>query len=164
VLVYKFLRPGAVGPFSGLAWPVGEWMEAPGALALCRSGIHACRVRDLPYWITEELWRIELEGEVVEEEKIVLGQRGRLVERVSGWTRDTALDFARACAERAGSLGDARGYADHALQLADAARDGSFDVVPTTAYVAAHAGPYTNERSWQARWLEERLGLQPARA
>ena len=64
---YKFLRPGAVGPFSGHRWPVpaggdpGAWVEAAGGPALCR-GVHGCRVADLPWWVQEELWEAEFDA------------------------------------------------------------------------------------------------------
>ena len=44
MLAYKFLRPGAVGPFSGFVWPAGEWVTAGDAPAPCRTGIHACQL------------------------------------------------------------------------------------------------------------------------
>jgi len=51
------------------------------------------------------------------------------------------------------------------------ARDGAFRALsgapPTSAYIAAHAarrldgpGGYAAERSWQSRWLVQRLGLR----
>ena len=49
VRAYKFLAPGAVGPFSGFAWPTGTpgpWVEA--VPHTCATGVHACLVEDLP--------------------------------------------------------------------------------------------------------------------
>ena len=41
---YKFMREGAVSPFSGVRWAVGEWMEGgPGAPAACRQGVQGPR-------------------------------------------------------------------------------------------------------------------------
>jgi hypothetical protein len=65
---YKFLERGRVAPFTGFEWPVDEWVEAS-AVDPCRRGIHACRVRDLPIWIDDELWQVELAGDVVEKER-----------------------------------------------------------------------------------------------
>jgi len=176
----KFLRAGAVGPFSGAAWPApapgeaaGGWVEAGDALALCRNGVHACRAADLPLWICEELWRVELDGEVRAAAGKVVAPRGRLLERVAGWDAEAADDLAAACATRAVALGDgAEGYAADAAGCArDAARrDGApaFAAAATCAYIAAHAAAeaagdpaaYTAERARQAEWMAERLGLE----
>jgi hypothetical protein len=102
---YKFLARGAVGRFSGFDWPPAEggvpgpWVVG-GPVALCLAGIHACRVRDLPDWIDDELWEIELDGEIREEPSMVVGERGRLVRRVEGWDEQAAQDLADACAWR----------------------------------------------------------------
>ena len=62
-LAYKFLGPDRVGRFSGFRWPeAGQWVKAAVDPALCRSGIHACRTEDLPWWLDQELWLIELQG------------------------------------------------------------------------------------------------------
>ncbi|WP_165037019.1 hypothetical protein, partial [Candidatus Protofrankia californiensis] len=63
---YKFLRPSGTSPFTGYAWGAvaGTWVEAD-ATVPCRAGIHACRVEDLPYWLAEKLWRIDLDDPLV---------------------------------------------------------------------------------------------------
>lgn len=160
----KFLRAGAVGPFSGFVWPrpvagePGQWVRAPGTPVVCRSAIHACRVRDLPRWIDEELWVVELAGVVIEEDTKLAAGAGRLLHRVDSWTHATAGEFARACAERAAQH-DA-GYGDDARALAEDA------AAAATAYVAAHAAARARgddgaaaERAWQAAWLADRLEL-----
>jgi hypothetical protein len=166
---YKFLRPRAVGPFSGFHWPLptggapGPWVTAPGSLQPCLNGVHACRPADLPFWLTEELWRIELQGPVVEEETVVLAERGRLISRVAEWTAATALEYADACAERArihaAADPDVEGYARDAEEFASAAREDRFDLVAVAAFAAAHTADYLAERRWQAAWLERRLSL-----
>jgi hypothetical protein len=70
VIAYKFLRTDGTGVFTRFAWPLpdgepGEWVQAP--ILACRSGIHACRVRDLPLWLGRELYEIELADRIVEE-------------------------------------------------------------------------------------------------
>ncbi|MDQ3741385.1 MAG: hypothetical protein M3389_10645, partial [Actinomycetota bacterium] len=111
MLAYKFLRAGAVGPFSGVAWPQpahgspGEWLAAaPGGTSICRRGVHACREEDLPRWIGQELWAVELRGEVVETPYKLVAPEGRLLRRIDAWDGDAALHFARACAERIRAL------------------------------------------------------------
>ena len=114
---YKFLRPGAIGPFSGVRWPTprgsapGPWVDADGAPIRCRRGVHACRLQDLPWWLAEELWEAELTGDIVAYPHKVAGPRGRLVRRVDGWTGAARRDYVHACAWRA---------RDRALEALDA--------------------------------------------
>jgi hypothetical protein len=165
---YKFLRPGRVGPFSGFEWPAGEWVEAGGG-ELCVRGIHACRLEDLPYWITRELWEIELDGAVHEEARKLVAERGRLVRRVEGWDSDAGRRFAEACAERARERADAaagRRAAGIAGYAGDAAANASKGKVAVVGYIAARAAEldagvdgYAAERAAQADWLAADLGL-----
>ena len=65
MIAYKFLRAGRWGPFSRLRWPKpGEWGRAGADTSLCRCGVHACRISHLPWWLAEELWQVELDGEL----------------------------------------------------------------------------------------------------
>jgi hypothetical protein len=178
MIAYKFLRAGGVGPFSGYSWPLpsdgqpGEWVEARRSPSSCTAGVHACAIDDLPVWLGAELWRAELDGEVVRHRTKLVAQRGRLVERVSGWDDEAAREFARACAARArehakatrGSperIARAEAYAGDAEVEAESGRPA------TVAYIAARAAAHTAEdraaigaeRVWQSRWLAERLGL-----
>src|SRR4051812_50035023 len=82
MLAYKFLRPGAIGPFSGFAWPAGEWVTAREAPAACRTGVHGCRAADLPWWLQEELWLAEFAGPGAEAARKGVASRARLVGRV----------------------------------------------------------------------------------
>jgi hypothetical protein len=102
VIAYKFLRAGGVGPFSEFRWPgSGVWVRAAGDPASCRTGIHGCRVDDLPWWLAEELWEIELEGEVEVHEHKIVARAGRLLSRIDAWTADCAREYGDACAWRA---------------------------------------------------------------
>ena len=70
MIAYKFLRADGTGMFTRYAWPLprdgaGAWVETEPDP--CRSGIHACRLGDLPYWAGRVLYEIELDGEVVQE-------------------------------------------------------------------------------------------------
>lgn len=202
MIAYKFLRAGRIGPFSAFRWPdPGVWLRVGENIAPCRTGIHACRTQDLPWWLADELWEIELEGEVQVEEHKVLARAGRLRTRIEGWTGACATQYGEACAWRTRDRTvQALRIANHAeaadclaacttldevrsvaRQLAEhlpdtrisltIAHDGAFRALtgapPTSAYIAAHAatrldGPagYATERSWQSRWLVERLGLR----
>jgi hypothetical protein len=168
----KFLRPGKLGPFSGVTWPEpGTWLEAEVPTELCRSGVHALLPQVLSRWVAEELWWVELDGEELVAEGILLAPRGRLVSRVDSWNDATAREFARACAAhlQGGAGGRAAEYATDAQASAESA---VADFTATTvAYMAAHAaearspGSFLDERRWQSDWLADRLGigsLQPA--
>lgn len=163
MIAYKFLHDGAVGPFTGFRWPVGEWVEA-GAVDPCLEGIHACRVRDLPVWLGRELWEIELDGDVIERERKVVAARGRLIGRIPEWNERLAHEFGRFCAQRTrlrvGFLPVLSGY------VGDVERFVAVGRIPIAGFAAARAaelrdGPaaYEHERLAQAEWLSERLGL-----
>jgi hypothetical protein len=161
--LYKVLDAGGVAPFTRFAWPDGEWVEAE-SIEPCRSGIHACRVRDLPYWLGSELWEIELDGEVTEQERKVVAGRGRLVRRIPEWNVELLRAFTASCRTetklRVGSIALLSGY------VGDIDRFRSGDRHGLAAFAAARAaeltgGPraYERERSRQAAWLADRLGL-----
>jgi hypothetical protein len=102
MIAYKFLRSGRIGPFSGFPWPEpGEWVRADCDMVACRRGIHACRIRDLPWWLSDELWEIELGGDVRIDEHKIFAPSGRLRSQVAGWTPECAQEYADACAWRA---------------------------------------------------------------
>jgi len=132
VIALKFLAAGAVAPFREFRWPVGgEWVSAPADRA--DAWIHACRVGDLPYWIDEELWRVELEAPVREARYQIASPRGRLLGRVEGWNPALAREFEEACAWRA---------RDVALpHLAPALRDAIAGAADLGAIAARAAGP-----------------------
>jgi hypothetical protein len=163
VTAYKILDAGGVAPFTRFAWPEGEWIEAE-AVDPCRSGIHACRPRDLPYWLGPELWEIELDGDVNEQRRKIVGRRGRLVRRIPAWNADLLRAFTGSCrAEtklQVGSIPILSGF------VGDIDRFRSEDRHGLAAFAAARAaelfgGPlaYERERARQAAWLADRLGL-----
>jgi hypothetical protein len=93
MLAWKFLCAGRVAPFSGVRWP------EPGH-GFVEGAVHACAAEDLPYWMDDELWLVELEGEVARARHQWVGQRGRLVARIEGWPSQ-ADDFTLGCTSRA---------------------------------------------------------------
>ena len=164
MIAYKFLDDGAVGPFTGFCWPVDEWVEADG-VDLCREGIHACRLRDLPVWLGRELWEIELDGDVVEQELKLVAPRGRLMHRIDEWNDEVADEFGRFCArrtrERVGFLPVLSGYVGDVDHFVAQRR------IPIAGFAAARAAErrdgtaaYEEERYVQAAWLTERLRLK----
>lgn len=185
---YKFLNAGCVGLYSGFRWPIGAggepgpWVEAEGELEACGNGIHACRLADLPYWIDDELWEIELAGEVLHGPRGLVARRGRLGARIEAWGSDVAAAFAESCAARARTVaastaGTERDRLDCYATDADRfARDAGLDTAwaacaaYTEAYLAgvaasggrargrAHELAFAAARRAQAEWIAERLG------
>lgn len=115
---FKFLGLGSVGLFSGFEWPRpsgGEpaaWVEAGGPLEPCRVGVHAVPGSGLLDWMDDELWRVELGGRVIDDNGILVADRGRLMTRVVGWNADAAGGLTATCIERL------RGRAVHLLRRA----------------------------------------------
>jgi hypothetical protein len=102
MIAYKFLRSGRTGPFSAFPWPEpGVWVRAHHGTLACRRGIHACRIRDLPWWLADELWEVELDGSVQVDEHKIVAPAGRLRSHIQEWTPACAREFADACAWRA---------------------------------------------------------------
>jgi hypothetical protein len=170
VRAYKCLRPGRVGPFSGYSWPLGEWVEGEGAM-LCTQGVHACRTTDLPFWLTQELWEIELDGQVRQERRKLVADRGRLVQRVEGWNGASAVSFAEDCTARAKQRAEGA-TGEHAELLRELVGDAAANAVKGEAalvgYIAARSAEvdggvdgYMEERLAQARWLAAELRLDP---
>jgi len=165
VRTYKFLREGRVGPFTGFRWEPGEWVEA-GSPVLCDRGVHACRPGDLPFWLNDELWEVELGGEVAEGERKLVAERGRLVERVDGWDADAAQKLGDASAARARGLSDARpGDAMARAFAEDAERRAGQGRAYVATYIAAVTAEHSGgpegrdaERAAQAAWFDELLG------
>jgi hypothetical protein len=171
---YKFLRPGAVGPFSGQSWPVpadggpGAWVRADAAdPMLCRTGVHACTLEHLPYWIAEELWEVELEGPVEEQRSKLVAPAGRLVARVEAWDEDAAVAFMDATVERIRAL-DTGGYMTEAeiFCVGEAGRSDPMGNAALSTMIAVEAAEHAGgpsavrvERAREATWLADRLSL-----
>jgi hypothetical protein len=166
VIAYKFLASDGSTAFSAFRWPLpdgepGAWVEAP--VEPCRSGVHACRRGDLPYWAGQTLYEIELDGPVVEETTKIVGGRGRLLRRVIAWEDGVAVAYTRWCADRAHEIArtDAR-LAPWAVDIESSVADGPALLGFMAAAIAEEWGgvaAYHAERARQATWLGEQLGL-----
>jgi hypothetical protein len=164
---YKFLGGDGVGIFSRFAWPLpnggpGDWVDSE--IATCRSGIHACRPIDLPYWVAPELYEIELDGPVDEQEIKIVAPRGRLIRLIDEWNDEMRQAYSDVCIARARELAattpepvgdwaptDEMAVAGPALMSFMAAR------------IAERLGgvdAYLDERRRQSAWLVERLKLR----
>jgi len=83
---WKFLDELGRGMITGFPWPrPGQWVTVDGPLEDCVRGIHACRPIDLGWWLSAQLWEIELAGDHLEGRHAVVAARGRLVRQVEGW-------------------------------------------------------------------------------
>ena len=175
---FKVLIDGR-SPFTGRRWPLpqgeepGQWVHASasGPLAVCVNGVHACTIGQLAQWIGEELWTIELAGEILETDEALVAARGRLLGPVAGWDQAARKAFAADCAARARQLAagwDAGESLLAAMQLfADggrAAPAGYWAAVIAGERVAGRRnGPeydaeFVRERTSQAQWLQAELG------
>lgn len=182
-VAFKFLQPEAVGPFTRFQWPTsGSWVEAARPLEPCRQGVHGVGREHLVRWLQPELWRIELDGELLDAGTVVVAERGRLVERVDGWNLTTARELMEHCVARGEELASEHPDSPVVRDLAEQAPgyvDGTFEpddpfqATATGTYVvaraagaaesmedrAAHDAAFDAERRRQSLWLAERLGL-----
>lgn len=176
MIAYKFLATGGRAPFSERHWPPpaaepSAWVEATGPLEPCRNGVHACEPHDLPYWIAEELWEVELDGERLRGPQSIIARRGRLVRQIDAWNPVNARTFAEQCRARAQTY-VAKLPADmdeQAVELLETARS-SFDAqnYVVTAYASAMAftllaasatAAFDAERAEQGQLLTRILSL-----
>jgi hypothetical protein len=176
VRAYKVLIDGRSG-FTGWRWPLpaddgpGEWVVASGTPELCVRGIHACTVDQLPQWLGEELWTIELAGEIVHSDAALVASKGRLLARVEAWSAKARTAFGEDCARRARENA-IDGPASTPLlaavdQLAATGRAGpagywaavlAGERTSGTRTGSAYDAAFAEERAAQARWLEAELG------
>lgn len=161
MIAYKCLRAGGTSVFTAFRWPLpsagpGPWVEAE--IEPCRSGIHACRLEDLPYWVGPELYEIELDGQIVAEPTKVVAPRGRLVRRIDAWEDELHDGYTRACADRAHEL--AAGLSTWDATIEPLVRYGPALLGFMAARIAQErdgVAAYRAERERQATWLAERL-------
>lgn len=172
-LTYKFLARGAIGPISGFQWPKpdvnapGAWLEADGDLEPCFRGTHVCRIEDLAYWIHDELWEAETDGDSVAGFDCIVTRRARLVRCVEHWQDGGAARFVLACADHAAEIVEAaspdvaatvRHYVEDARVCAEHALPGcgAFSAALAVAKIALPKdakAAYRRERTWQASWI-----------
>ena len=169
MIAYKFLRAGSVGRFSDVPWPAaGQWLEVDGALDACVSGVHATSLDALAYWLEDELWAAELDGEILDLGTVLVARRGRLVARIEAWPQ-VSREFALDCATHAQTLADRTGNARVEALAAEAAEHAELATAPRHAVLAAYAaavaadvlepGAFDSERLRQSRRIATILGL-----
>lgn len=171
-VAYKFLARNGVGPISGTRWPrAGEWIVAQAPLAQCRSGVHLARTSDLAYWVHDELWVVEHDGEVVDGIDCVIAERARLVRRIDAWHEGAMKRFAAAARDHLVELAakaPAKSYERVAALIGDSSRRLALGAYALGAYCAAigvarlstdEAAAYRRERTWQSDWIARELSL-----
>jgi hypothetical protein len=88
---WKFLDERSRGIFSGFTWPKPNEQTAPGPwvesseIIPCYEGVHACSVEQLAWWMSAQLWEIELDDPVVQKGPKLVARRGRLIRLVDRW-------------------------------------------------------------------------------
>ena len=167
MIAYKFLRPDGTSVFTQFTWPLpngepGRWVHAD--VEPCRSGIHACRIADLPYWAGGRLYEVELEGAIVEQSTKVVAERARLVRRLDAWEAGVRDAYTRMCADRAHELAQSASppLADWEAVVEPSIPEGPALLGFVAARIAEEiSGPaaYRAERDRQSAWLAERLDL-----
>ncbi len=161
VIAFKWLAKGAVAPFTGFRWPVdGSWVSAPPG-ATEGFGVHACRIAHLAFWVGEELWRVELQGPIVERETQLEGSSGRLLDRIAAWDPEA---FRQACVERIAGFHAETPSAELSdyLALAKTVDAPIASFVAAVAAVAARGArsAFEEERARQSGWLARALQLR----
>ncbi len=103
MIAWKLLQPGAVGLLSGFAWPTptgteaGAWVEVEPPLRPSIHGVHALRTPALLDWLDDELWEIELAGEIIETHGLLVASRARLRRRIAEWDGAAAAALTASC-------------------------------------------------------------------
>jgi hypothetical protein len=166
--------------FTGWGWPLpsgqtpGEWVCAEGAVRLCVNGIHASTADQLPQWLGDEIWEIELDGEIVHTEPALVAARGRLIRPLAGWDERARRAFCEDCAGRARSIADRNpaaaevytGKIEPFSTRGMAAAVGYWTALVTGEAAAGrrdgpeYDGAFVGERAAQAAWLRRELGLR----
>ena len=96
---HTFLSADSTSYLTGLRWPTptegsAAWIERDD------DAIRACLQRELVWWLDDELWEVELDGDVREVGRALTASRARLLARVGEWTADVAWELVAVCARR----------------------------------------------------------------
>jgi hypothetical protein len=143
-------------------WTPGEWMpEIEGELKPCRNGYHVVTLEQLPMWLSERVFEVEVGDEIMHEDDKLVTRTCRLTRECTGWNERTARLFACDCAEHVLSLYEAK-YPDDdrprkAIEVARRYAEGTAtreelaaarDAAREAAWAAAGAA---REAAWAAR-------------
>ena len=113
--------------------------------------------------LRKELWEVELDGDVLEGERLVAARRGRLVRRVEEWDEAVAKAIGTACAvearRRVAVSPDLEEYAADAEGTAEGSPQFAAFAAARLAELQDGVAGYAAERARQARWLADELRL-----
>ena len=96
MVVFKALKDG-VSPIQRYPWPLptdgqpGAWVDTVGKPALCANGVHGYLDRKKAESAGNQVFEMEIEGDIVKDHEKAAGQRGRLIRQLSG-NRSITLD------------------------------------------------------------------------
>jgi hypothetical protein len=170
--LYKVLDTGG-RPFHGGTgkWTKGRWRSVKGPLVACQNGLHACTIEQLPAWLGPELWRFEVDGELIDAGDKVVARRARITERIETWNDRTARLFAADCADHVLPLFERHYPTDDrprkAIEAARASARGEIDrKALAAAWAAARAAAWAARdaagdaaRAAEIKWQSNRLAL-----
>ncbi|MBC7350448.1 MAG: hypothetical protein H5U05_10805 [Candidatus Aminicenantes bacterium] len=114
--------------------------EVEGKLKPCRNGYHVVTLEQLPNWLGERIFEVEVGDEIVHADDKSVVRTCRLIRECTGWNERTARLFACDCAERVLPLYEARYDDDRPRKAIETARryaDGKADVEELAAARAA---------------------------
>jgi hypothetical protein len=92
-IYYKFLQADNTGEYSGFDYSgylpkdgkPGKWLPKVESVIMCETGYHVCEKKDLLEWRNENLYIVDVRGEMVESDDKSAFQQMRFVKRVNGW-------------------------------------------------------------------------------
>ena len=98
---YKTTKQNRNGTHTNFQYPEINIWTAPveGELVACENGYHFCTIEQLPQWLDEEIYEIEVDGEILECDNKSVARSIRLVKKLN-WNEKKARLFAADCAER----------------------------------------------------------------
>ena len=140
-------------------WVPGEWMpEVEGPLEPCANGYHVVSIEQLPMWLGERIFEVEVGDEIVHADDKSVVRTCRLTRECTGGNERTARLFACDCAEHVLSLYEAQ-YPDDrrprkAIETARRYAEGKAAVEELTAawYAAEAAARAAAEAARDAAW------------
>jgi hypothetical protein len=90
-------------------WTPGDWMpEVRGNLEPCANGYHVVTLEQLPDWLGERIFEVEVGKEILPDDDKSVTRTCRLTRECAGWNERTARLFACDCAEHVLSLYEAK--------------------------------------------------------
>ena len=98
---YKSTQKDRFGTHTYFQYPEINTWTAPveGELIACENGYHFCTIEQLPRWLSEEIYEIEVDEEILECKNKSVARSIRLTKKLN-WNEKTQRLFAADCAER----------------------------------------------------------------